>query len=104
MAPTSTMTRTTASLGEARFRSVPVIDVQVVSGPDKGKSARIENGPLVIGSDESCGLQLTDDAVSARHCEVAIAKEGVLVRDLASTNGLRAGTVWVKEGYVEPGT
>ena len=96
--------RSTASLGEARFRSVPVVEVTVMSGEDKGKTALLEAGTLVVGSDPGCGLVLSDETVSARHCELSVSPSGVMVRDLSSTNGVRAGTVWVKEGHVEPGT
>jgi len=54
--------------------------------PD-GKSVTIDVDPLVVGRDAGAQIRLDDPEVSAIHCELRAVNEGVLVRDLGSTNG-----------------
>jgi serine/threonine protein kinase len=46
---------------------------------------------FVIGRSPSCQIQIEDRAVSRRHAEVELAKNGLLVVDLGSRNGTFAG-------------
>jgi DNA-binding NtrC family response regulator len=59
----------------------------VVKGPDRGETITIEARPRTIGSGAGCDVQLSDPAISRRHLEVERGPEGVVVRDLGSTNG-----------------
>ena len=61
----------------------------VVAGPDAGRSILLAPGSHVVGTSRACALRLGDGAVSSRHLELVVTEErpGVLVRDLASTNG-----------------
>ena len=43
--------------------------------------------PLAVGAGRECDLVLDDPQVSRRHAELALAPEGIRVRDLGSTNG-----------------
>jgi DNA-binding NtrC family response regulator len=54
--------------------------------PD-GKAVTVDVDPVVIGRDEGAHIRLEDPEVSAIHCELRAVNEGVLVRDLGSTNG-----------------
>ncbi len=58
----------------------------VVEGLDAGRAARLD-ASLVVGTDPSCGLVLTDDRVSRRHLEVRPVEGRFALRDLGSRNG-----------------
>ncbi|MBW2278268.1 MAG: diguanylate cyclase [Deltaproteobacteria bacterium] len=60
----------------------------ILGGLDMGRVFPVTAQGVVIGRDESCGLALSDDAVSREHVEVSLAGPGrVTIRDLDSTNG-----------------
>ncbi|MCC6749735.1 MAG: sigma 54-interacting transcriptional regulator [Deltaproteobacteria bacterium] len=61
--------------------------LSVEQGPDRGKELALEGRPVVVGTDPTCDLVLTDPAVSARHLSVEPRREGFLLKDLGSTNG-----------------
>ena len=65
-----------------------------------GKEVAIDVDPVVIGRDEGAQLRLDDPEVSAIHCELRAVNEGVLVRDLGSTNGTLIGSLRIREGVV----
>jgi len=70
-----------------------------VRTPD-GKSVTVDVDPIVIGRDEGAQISIPDPEVSSIHCEVRAVNEGILVRDLGSTNGTFIGLVRVKEATV----
>jgi DNA-binding NtrC family response regulator len=59
----------------------------VVKGPDRGETITLEARPRTVGSGAGCDVQLSDPAISRRHLEIERGPEGVVVRDLGSTNG-----------------
>lgn len=65
--------------------------VEVIGGPDQGRSARTSLQPLSIGTGEDNALVLSDAAVSKRHCELRFDEHGVCLHDLRSTNGCFVG-------------
>ncbi len=67
--------------------------------PD-GTEIAVDVDPLVVGRDEGAQIRLTDPEVSAIHCELRAVNEGVLVKDLGSTNGTLVGTMRVNEAVV----
>ena len=69
----------------ARF---PRARLSVVKGPDKGLEVVLEGQTVVVGSDETCQLKLTDGSVSRRHFELSGGPGGYRLRDLRSTNGV----------------
>ncbi len=71
----------------------------VARTPD-GKEIAIDVDPLVIGRDEGAQIRLDDPEVSALHCELRAVNEGVLVKDLGSTNGTFIGSVRIREGVI----
>ncbi len=71
----------------------------VAKAPD-GRSVPIDVDPVVIGRDEGAAIRLDDPEVSAIHCELRAVNEGVLVRDLGSTNGTFAGGLRIREAIV----
>jgi DNA-binding NtrC family response regulator len=78
----------------ARF---PRARLTVTKGPDKGLEVVLEGQPVVVGSDESCQLKLTDTSVSRRHFELTGGPGGYRLRDLRSTNGVRVEGVQVMD-------
>jgi len=56
--------------------------------------------PVVIGRDPGAQIVVDDPEVSAFHCELRAVGEGILVKDLGSTNGSFLGTVRVREAVV----
>src|SRR5271154_2626341 len=67
--------------------------------PD-GSKTNIDIDPIVIGREQGANLKLEDDEVSAVHCELRATNDGILVRDLGSTNGTFVGPVKVQEATI----
>jgi DNA-binding NtrC family response regulator len=57
----------------------------------------IDVDPLVVGRDAAAQIVVDDQEVSAFHCELRAVSEGILVKDLGSTNGTFLGAVRVRE-------
>jgi transcriptional regulator with GAF, ATPase, and Fis domain len=66
---------------------VPRFRARVVAGPNVGLEASSTDGRLVIGTAEGVALRLDDRTVSRFHLEIEAAPDGMIVRDLGSTNG-----------------
>ncbi|MBI5531321.1 MAG: sigma 54-dependent Fis family transcriptional regulator [Deltaproteobacteria bacterium] len=62
-----------------------------------GTSVAITPEGVTVGRDPSATLALQDSEVSAVHCELRATAEGVIVRDLGSTNGTFVGSVAIHE-------
>src|SRR5690606_22287221 len=75
----------------------------VLTGQARGTRKRLGAG-LRIGTAPDNDLVLPDDTVSRHHCELVRQTDGVLVRDLGSTNHTRIGQAVVREVLVEVGT
>jgi len=54
----------------------------------------------VVGRDPGAAIVVADPEVSALHCELRAVGEGILVKDLGSTNGTFLGPVRVREAIV----
>jgi DNA-binding NtrC family response regulator len=67
--------------------------------PD-GKEIAIDVDPIVVGRDAGAGLRLDDPEVSSVHCELRAVNEGILVRDLGSTNGTIVGSLRIAEATI----
>src|SRR5262245_20681057 len=57
----------------------------------------------VVGRHPHCDVRLDSVRVSRRHCCLAIDRDGVVVRDLGSTNGTRINGRRVEAGLLRPG-
>ena len=82
---------------------VPTLGVDVVEGPDAGRSVTVECESLSVGTAADNALVLSDEAVSRYHLELVRLDRGVRVRDLGSTNGTLIGGVKLERGIVQPG-
>ena len=65
-------------------RSAAAAMLVVASGPDAGRSLRLESGGGVVGRDRSCDLVLGDPQVSRRHLRFAVQGDAVTVEMLAT--------------------
>ncbi len=65
-------------------RSAAAAMLVVASGPDAGRSLRLESGARVVGRDRSCDLVLGDPQVSRRHLRFAVQGDAVTVETLAT--------------------
>ena len=65
-----------------------VLDLAVVGGPDSGRSCPLTPPSLHIGRSVPAGLVVADEALSRRHARVDIGSSGIVVEDVASTNGV----------------
>ena len=70
-----------------------------ITTPD-GNRITIDIDPVVVGRENGAQLMLADPEVSAVHCELRATNDGVLVRDLGSTNGTFVGPVKVQEATI----
>jgi DNA-binding NtrC family response regulator len=67
----------------------------------EGAVVKILPEGVTVGRDPSATLALRDSEVSAAHCELRATAEGVVLRDLGSTNGTYVGAVAVLEARLE---
>ncbi|MBK6684023.1 MAG: sigma 54-interacting transcriptional regulator [Deltaproteobacteria bacterium] len=78
--------------------------LQVIDGPDRGKTAELRDAPALIGAAPSASLVLSDDTVSRYHAELDPLAHGLRVRDLDSTNGsFLVGEDRIRAGFVSNG-
>ena len=77
--------------------------VDVIDGPDAGKSIERTGGTIVVGSHEEADFTLTDPSVSRYHAELRLLPDGVLALDLGSKNGTRIGGARVERALVSAG-
>jgi DNA-binding NtrC family response regulator len=75
----------------------------VVEGPDKGRAVSIDQDEVVVGTDASCGLVLTDDRVSHRHASIRREAGRYMLRDLQSRKGTTYEGSRVVEALVPAG-
>jgi transcriptional regulator of acetoin/glycerol metabolism len=77
--------------------------LSVTDGPDKNAVVHHGQASGVLGATSASLLPLTDDTVSRYHAELELSAEGILVRDLDSTNGTFYEDAPVKEIFVQDG-
>jgi predicted component of type VI protein secretion system len=63
----------------------------------------LEQDVVVVGRDRRCDVWIGSFQVSRRHCCLTLYRDGVLVRDLASTNGTRINGRRVESGFLRAG-
>jgi DNA-binding NtrC family response regulator len=79
--------------------------VEIVAGPDAGRSERLERPLYRVGTQKSNDLVLSDETVSKQHLEIAVVPEGYRISDLDSSNGTFAGSMRLGElTVIEPVT
>jgi DNA-binding NtrC family response regulator len=83
---------------------VRTLAVEVLEGPDSGLKQLAETELLTVGTAPGNVLVLSDETVSRYHLELDCSESSVVVRDLGSTNGTKAGSVGLVHGRVPLGT
>jgi len=78
--------------------------VTVLAGRDKGAVASSSEGRFTVGTAEGNTLRLNDPTVSRYHAELEATPEGVLLRDLGSTNGVVLGPAHLREALLTEST
>ncbi|MDX1655400.1 MAG: sigma 54-interacting transcriptional regulator [Candidatus Competibacteraceae bacterium] len=86
--------------GRTRSIRLEAIDLTVLSGPDAGLEASFCLPGLRIGSATDNDLVLTDRTVSRHHMELQTTPQGLLLRDLNSTNGTFINDLRVAETFL----
>jgi DNA-binding NtrC family response regulator len=77
------------------------LSVEVVRGPDEGRRFDLAHRDSVTGGRGAThDVVLTDDSVSTSHFEIRLTAEGVILRDLGSTNGTWIGRSRLVDGTV----
>lgn len=84
-------------------RAGPPLKLEIVAGPDTGKTKKIKGVRMVIGRTPGVDLQLSDQSVSRRHVELIRNDGGMLLRDLGSGNGTKVNGAKVAEKQLEHG-
>src|SRR5215831_6486436 len=78
-------------------------ELSVEAGPDQGRSVRPGKRSVLLGTQPSCDLALTDPHVSRLHCRIDVEERAYVLRDLGSTNGTLLHGVRVREAYLADG-
>ena len=99
--PSSDGTEIIVAAAQSQLRvQFEAIELRVIAGPDAGQELSLGLPSVRIGTAADNDLVLTDRAVSRRHAEIRMTPEGLLLRDLGSTNGTFINDVRITEAYV----
>jgi len=98
-----TPTWVTSFQGLPRTVNVRRCRLEVVAGPDVGKSIELAQPAIMIGR-TGADLNLTDPKVSGLHAELRLQADGYRIRDLGSTNGTHVRGVRIVDGFIAPGS
>ena len=63
------------------------IYLEISKGPKEGKAYQILKPVVTIGRGTKADIDLSDAAISRKHCVIEISPERTVLRDLGSTNG-----------------
>src|SRR4051812_37791333 len=92
----------TVSIERATSLALRRGSLQVLSGPDAGRTFDIEDRARV-GARPLADIVLADTRVSGLHCELTVGSDAIRVRDLGSKNGTFVGTVRILDARPPPG-
>ncbi len=70
---------------------------------DDGSDILLDRSYVVVGRHPSCDARLDSLHVSRKHCSITSENGEVVVRDLASTNGIRINGQRAQVGRLQPG-
>ncbi|SIO16212.1 FtsK/SpoIIIE domain-containing protein [Agromyces cerinus] len=65
----------------------PLVDVEVVSGPDRGRRFSLAAGVNYVGRSAAAQVRLTDEGISRSHATITVG-DSVVIADLNSANGV----------------
>gem|GEM_PF-993193 len=103
--PKATVVEKTTSLGGQLH--VPGLErdprlIVLSGGRESDIFALIPDEPFVIGRADSSDLLLDDEGVSRRHAQITNTKDGIILEDLGSRNGVFVGSTQVKRHVLDP--
>ncbi len=75
----------------------PPMRLEIIAGPDAGKSKRFQSIRMVVGRTAGVDFLLSDQSVSRRHIEFITTDDGVMMKDLGSGNGTKINGTQVAE-------
>lgn len=58
---------------------------------------------IVIGRKNTCGLRIPLSAISRQHCEIRVTDDGIVLKDLGSSNGTYHNSIRVQEAELTAG-
>jgi transcriptional regulator with GAF, ATPase, and Fis domain len=93
----------TSAVAKPKPVTVSVVQLSVVVGPDRGKTAQI-SGVARVGTASGTQLALTDPKVSRLHLELRTERHGCRVIDLGSTNGTSLDGVVIHDAELRSGS
>ena len=91
---------TNAISARAQMRAA---QLRIVDGPDRGVELDLPPVGVVIGTERTCDVVLTDGFVSRRHCSIAPHAQGFAINDLGSKNGTVIDGVAIGKVVAPPG-
>ena len=72
-------------------------------GLDGHADIELDRAVVVVGRQRWCHVRIASPRVSRRHCCLTLRRDGVLVRDLGSTNGTRINGRRIDRGVLRSG-
>jgi pSer/pThr/pTyr-binding forkhead associated (FHA) protein len=63
------------------------VKLKVLNGKSAGREVKVPETGFLIGRGQECHLRPKSDAISRRHCEIAVEGEKAVIRDMGSKNG-----------------
>lgn len=101
--PSSNGTEIIVASTQSRLRvKFEAIELRVVAGPDAGLETSLGLPTVCMGSALDNDIVLSDRAVSRRHAEIRMTPNGLMLRDLNSTNGTFINDIRITEAYIPP--
>lgn len=82
--------------------ALPKFVIRGVSGPYFGKTYPLR-GTTVLGRHADCDIRINSEGISRRHAEIVVTNDGLLVRDLNSSNGTFVNGEKVTEAQLKVG-
>jgi len=80
----------------------PRAHLEAKAGPEKGETFRLAPEVTLIGRDPSCDIQLSESAISRRHCRIDHLEDQWVLRNLSS-NGTRIKRRQIQEHVLSDG-
>lgn len=74
--------------------------LEVLSGPDAGKTVVSSGACVTVGSDEGADLRLTDENVAAFHFEIIASASGIDILDLVQQNSTLVNELEVSKAHL----
>ena len=78
------------------------LHIEVVKGPDAGRSEERPSVSVSIGSGQDCDFVLTDPTVSRLHLHLRLERDALRVIDADSRNGTRIDGTSIRDAYARP--